>query len=57
MHWLLYTGTRTKLSFRSRKDQLQSLNVAKLLEPHGGGGHKHAAGITVPNTEIGKLKS
>mgnify|MGYP000858770090 CR=1 FL=1 len=42
-----YSKEHIVYSFRSKKDQPQSINVAELAEKLGGGGHKHAAGWKV----------
>lgn len=42
-----YSKEHIVYSFRSKKDQSQSINVAELAEKLGGGGHKHAAGWKV----------
>ncbi len=41
------TPTRRIFSFRSRE-----LDVAKLLEPYGGGGHEHAAGVSFLHGQV-----
>ena len=44
--------TKVKISFRSSKENQDAVNVAKLCEKYGGGGHKHAAGLSVAFEDI-----
>lgn len=42
-----YDGTKQRLAVSLRSSKASGVDVAKLAERHGGGGHKHAAGFEV----------
>lgn len=44
----------TIYSLRSLREEPQSLDVAKIAEQYGGGGHKHAAGFKIPSSKVFK---
>jgi len=53
-----YSDTEKGRTFqlRSDKDNEESVDVSKIAEAYGGGGHKNAAGFTVPHNRVGQFE-